>query len=174
MELVPIKVKIGLRADNRTADHPQWDLLPSYTEETAAAAMVGGWQYDKTSGHREVSADSPYGQQWGVLLVTEAFALEAVATFPTLVTILSEAELEDFWDNKAHAHQPDHRRDDAELQALRDELALKKELRVPYGETQIALAKALDPDNPSPGVVKNKMKKWQDAKVALDITIKAS
>ena len=172
-ELVPIKVKIGLRA-NGHADHPQWDLLPSYTEEEAAAAMVGGWKYDKTSGHAESSADSPMGMQWGVLLVTDAFAVEAVATFPALVTILTEAELETFWDEKAHAHMPDNNRQDTELRALREEMDLKKEMGIAYGDTTVELAKALDPDDPAPGVVKNKMKKWQDAKTVLDITIKAS
>lgn len=173
MELVPIKVKIGLRP-NGHADHPKWELLPSYDKETAAAAMPGGWRYDKTSGHQESSADSPIGMQWGVLLVTEAFSIEALATFPTLISVLTEDELEDFWDNRAHAHMPDYDRNDTELRGLREERDLKREMGIAYGGTEVQLAKALDADDPTPGIVKNKMKKWRDAKTVLDVTIKAS
>jgi hypothetical protein len=90
MELVPIKIKIGLRA-NGHADHPLWTLLPMITkEEDEKQYMPHGWMYDKSCGHTESRMDgdawdSSVGMQWGCLLVTKAFAEEAIKTFPTLI-----------------------------------------------------------------------------------------
>jgi len=81
MDIAAIKVKIGLR-QNGHADHPDWNKLPMAKggKDPATHMFLGGWKYDKTSGHQEVSADSPMGMQWGMLLVTEQLATEALAT----------------------------------------------------------------------------------------------
>ena len=60
--------------------------------------------YDKVSGHQEETADSPRGQQWGLLLVPDAFAQQAVTRFPAECSILTEAEAEAFYETKAVAH----------------------------------------------------------------------
>lgn len=172
MDLVPIKVKIGLRA-NGHADHPNWGLLPLAASGDPAAQMFHGWKYDKTSGHAEESVDSPVGMQWGVVLVTALFATEAVATFPALVTVLTEIELTEFWGQKAHAHMPDCRHDSDTLTALKAE----RDLRTAIGESTATvdqqIRRALNPDDSEPGIRRNPMKTWSQAKQRLGVTIVA-
>ncbi len=182
VEVVPIKVLIGLRP-NGEADHPDWTQLPlqAVDGERHEDHQIVKWTYDKSSGHEEATVDSPRGQQFGMLLVTQQFATEAVATFPTLVTVMTEAEAQDFWDNKAHAHMASERRDTSELSSLHAEFILIRDLAQEFpGNTKLQnrlaalkalLQKALDPDDPAPGVKKNKLRLWADAKVALDFTI---
>lgn len=171
MELVPIKVKIGLRP-NKHADHPDWTQLPLAQSEDPAAHMIDGWKYDKTSGHAEHTADSPRGMQWGCVLVTEQFADEAMTLFPALVTKMTEAEFETFWNEKAYAHVPANRRDADELVGLKAELDLSTALGLNTDDVRAQILKALDPDDPLPGVRKTKQKLWTDAKKVLDVTVK--
>lgn len=170
-ELVPIKIKIGLRP-NGHADHPDWYKLPLAASENPASHMFFGWKYDKTSGHKEESVDSPYGMQWGMVMVSRQFADEALATFPDLVTELNEQQAEDFWDNKAHAHLPDNYVDNDLLQSLKNELFLKKELGDDVTELKDKIRKALDPNDKEAGIKKNNIKKFQDAKVSIGFKIK--
>ena len=177
MELVPIKVKIGLRA-NGHADHPQWTLLPMIANESQEKQyMPHGWMYDKAAGHREARSgagdwDSPIGMQWGCLLVTQQFADEAVETFPTLVTIITEAEFESFYDGKCMAHLTENKYDIQTLEGLK----LEHDIKVINGEDvtdiKARMAKAVDPNDDTPGVVKNKERVWADRKVKLDVSIK--
>lgn len=172
MELVPIKVKIGLRA-NGHADHPNWGLLPLAASEDPATHMHHGWKYDKSSGHTEATSDSPIGMQWGVVLVTPKFATEALAVFPALVTVLTEPELAAFWEQKVHAHLSDCRYDPDVLVSLKAE----RDLREAIGESTAALdqriRRALNPDDVEPGIRRNLMKTWAQAKQRLDVKIVA-
>lgn len=178
MELVPIKVKIGLRA-NSHADHPQWTLLPMVNkEQDAKQYMPFGWIYDKSCGHAESrtegnSWDSPVGMQWGCILVTEAFAAEAIVTFPTLITQLTEAEFEDFYDNKAMAHLSENSYNLQELEGLKLEHDLKMINAGNVTALKAKIAKAVDPADPTPGIIKNTGRKWADKKATIDVTIKA-
>ena len=177
MELVPIKVKIGLRA-NGHADHPNWKLLPMISkEEDERPNMSIGWVYDKACGHAESRADggdwdSPVGMQWGCLLVTEQFATEAIATFPTLITEITEAEFEDFYNNKSRAHMAENNYNIQVLQGLQLEHDLKAINNEDLTDVKARIAKAVDPDDSAPGVIKNKMKTWTNQKLATNITIK--
>lgn len=173
MDLVPIKVKIGLRS-NGHADHPDWYKLPLAQEIEPATQMSSGWHYDKTSGHKESSLDSPIGMQWGLLFVTPRFAKEAKQVFPKLIFELTEAEAKDFWENRCTAHIPENKADVNVLQALQAELALRKELGQDTIDLKIKIAKALNPEDSEPGLRKNKQKKFDEAKQALDISIVAS
>lgn len=170
MKLIPIKVQIGLRP-NGHADHPDWSTLPLAAREDPATHMFHGWKYDKTSGHTESTADSAFGVQFGLVLVTPQFAVEALATFPTLIKVLTEAELETFWDDKAHGHLPPDRVDLHVLQALN----IERQLQVSIGEPTVAIdariGEALDPNDPHPGKRKDHMRRWSDAKRRLDVTI---
>ena len=128
--VVPIRVKIGLRP-NGHADHPAWELLPMIAAEVSASAArdlidaavrkhtVGSWHYDKSSGHTVETPESPRGMQWGMLLVSKAFADQAVVAFPALVTILTQAECQAFWDTKAYAHIADEDFNIETLQGLK-------------------------------------------------------
>lgn len=170
MELVPIKVKIGLRP-NGHADHPDWTKLPLARDSIPAAHMFHGWQYDKTSGHAESSAGSPVGMQWGAVLVTSQFASEALVTFPDIVTVMTEAEFETFWNDKARAHMPAERVDVEVLQGLKAERDLLVDLGRSTTAIDIRISKALDPDNPEPGKRRDHLKTWQLAKSRLDVTV---
>jgi hypothetical protein len=169
-----IKVVIGLRS-NGHADHPDWDLLPLVTGGVRPEDhQIVKWKYDKTSGHDTESADSPLGTQLGMMLVTETFATDAVATFPTLVTRMTEAQALTFWEDKAHAHMADDRRDQGELSSLHAEFILIRDLAAEFPGNaklqnrltalKVLLQKALDPNDPAPGVRKNIERRWADVK----------
>ena len=170
MDLVPIKVKIGLRA-NGHADHPNWNLLPLANSVDPSTHMFHGWKYDKTSGHAEHTADSPLGQQWGVVLVTKQFAKEALEVFPELITVLTEVQLEDFWNNKVHAHLTDNNVNVDALNALKLEKDLLDAINADTTAIKAKITKALNPNDITPGLKVNKQKTWTTAKTQLDITI---
>jgi hypothetical protein len=169
-EVVPIQVVIGLRP-NGHADHPNWSLMPTFGNDPEPQIIVK-WKYDKSSGHQEASAGSPIGQQLGMLLVTDAFAQEAVTTFPGIVSILTEAQAEIFWNNKAHLHVPQNHFDVNLLIGLDAELNLREKLGQDTTQLKARIANALDVLHSEPGIKRNRMKRFADAKILLDITIK--
>ncbi len=176
MDLVPIKVKIGLRP-NGHADHPDWHKLPLAVDVEPKTQMSNGWHYDKQCGHKESCLDSPFGIQWGMLFVTPVFAKEAKEIFPDLIVELTEVEAENFWNSKVTAHLPENKVDINILQALHIELLLKKELDSNPTTLNILkdkIAKAINPDDIEPGIRKNKQKNFADAKQVLDITLVSS
>jgi len=165
MELIPIKVKIGLR-HNGHADHPDWTKLPMIDSDSEVRQYCpSGWIYDKSCGHQEERADSPRGMQWGCLLCTEEFANQAIVAYPDLITKLTEAEFADFYDNKARAHLSDRNYDIDVLQGLKLELDLKKELGQDTTSLKVKIAKAIDENDSELGIAKNKDRYWADYKV---------
>lgn len=176
VELVPLKVKIGLRP-NGHADHPDWKRLPlaqmgGDPQEMINRHMVISWNYDKTSGHQEDTPESPRGMQWGMILVTEQFATEAETIFPELMTRMTEAQARDFWETKVTAHMPEQGLDRDELQGL----VAERELLVARGRSTVEvdrrIDRALDPDDPALGVRRRRDKSWVGAKSHLGITVK--
>ncbi len=166
--LKAIKVKIGLK-ENGHAKYPNFNQIPATIRNNLDWSHYVdtyglGWHYDKTSGHRESTTDSPYGQQWGVLIVPEAFASEALNLFPDDVTPLTEAELEDFYDNKAHIKEPDEVIHREALEGIKAKQDLKLDLTLDQ-------LRALDPDDSTPGIVKNRKKRWKDFKKLVDVEI---
>ena len=77
MNLVPIKVKIGTRADGHK-DHPQWSLLDSALGGPAKEHAFFGWHYDSTDGPSTDSPGSPIGFHFGVRFVTPELAAAAL------------------------------------------------------------------------------------------------
>jgi len=174
MDLVPIKVKIGLRP-NGHADHPDWTKLPMINDSKEVWLNAPqGWIYDKSCGHKEHRADSPQGMQWGCLLCTKEFANEALAVFPTLVTKITEAEFEDFYNNYARAHLPENRVDINVMQGYQIELDLKEKLGLNTTALKAKIAKALDPEDKEAGIKKSKLRYWSDLKSNCGITIEAA
>ena len=174
-EGVAIKVKIGLKPNGRGdmwADYPDWDKLPLAATETHQSHQIVKWKYDKCCGHREGSVDSPLGMQWGMMVVTQQFADEAVAMFPDKVTVMTEAEAEDFWDNKAHAHMPENKVDSEVLGNLNTELQLRKALNQDTTALEAKIVKALDPKDKEAGVSEQKEKLYANAKANLGFAIK--
>jgi hypothetical protein len=176
-EGVAIKVKIGLR-ENGHADHPNWGLLPMVQGGiTPESQQIVKWKYDKTSGHDEDNGgDSPVGTQFGMMIVTEQFANEAVATFPVgVVTILTEAEAAIFWDDKAHAHVAENQVNSQMVADLNNELQLHIAADSPAPIINALKAKAknaLNPVHGENGIKKHKSKKFVDAKGHFGFTIK--
>lgn len=168
INLKALKVKIGLNADG-TAQYPNFEKLDviqsspmAWTKYVDVQGM--GWLYDKTSGHKDETANSPRGQQWGMLLVPAEFADQAVAMYPNECTSLTEVEAQSFFEEKAKVNEPHIKADDSVVNALR----AKKEAGLTLTQEDLD---ALDPDKPNPGVVKNQEKKWSDYKVAKNINI---
>jgi hypothetical protein len=170
-ELVPIKVKIGLKA-NGHADYPDWTQMPMIiNDQDMRTYCPDGWMYDKSSGHQEETLDSPRGQQWGYLLGTRAFVDQAKTTFPTLITELTEAEFETIYEENITAHIPENKYDEKVLTGLKTELDLKTTLLQDTAALKTKIAKALDPNDTEPGIKKDKTKKWTDFKALRGITI---
>jgi len=187
-EVVPIKVKIGLRP-NGHADHPAWERLPMIAGPLAGNLsperidiqvrqhMCGSWHYDKQSGHEVSTVDSPRGMQWGMLLVSRRFADEAIATFPTLISVMTQAETQTFWDTKAYAHLPDENIDGDTLNALqtrRNLLLARNASQARIDAVHTDIDKALDPNDTSPGVKRNLLRRWADQFTRLGITFHPS
>jgi hypothetical protein len=138
-----------------------------------------GMHYDKTCGHKEDSAESPFGHQFCCLCVPEAFAYEALALFPTKVFEITEVDFEDFHDNKAHAHEPDESISADILNGLSARRSLMVALEKTVGDAEaiakldIKIAKALDPlDKTEQGVLKNDNRLWADSKAVKGIELK--
>lgn len=181
--IVPLKVKIGLRP-NGHADYPAWERLPliaqmlepGFLREAVDAAVrqhvVGSWHYDKTAGHEVDTPDSPRGMQWGMLLVTRAFADQALVTFPSVVTVMTRTEVAAFWETKAYGHLPDEDLDAPILTALQSRRALMVARGVPppaLAALDTIIDRALDPLDSHPGVRRNPRRRWTDQPARLGI-----
>ena len=173
-EGVAIKVKIGLRP-NGHADHPLWAILPMVQGGiTPESQIIVDWKYDKCCGHKEDNGgDSPAGMQWGMVIVTEQFANEALVAYPSTITKMTEAEAKAFWNNKACAHIPKDKVYSKALSDFNAELALKKAVGQNTASLEARIIKALDRnDDSEQGVHKNKGKDFDDAKTHHGFTIK--
>ena len=88
---------------------------------------------------------------------------------------MTEAEAEDFWDNKAHAHLDEFRRDVDLLAGLKMELDL---LQAVGGQAarvtalKAKIRKAIDPDDPEPGLKRNLEKRWALRKPTSGVVLK--
>lgn len=169
-ELTPLQVQIGLKVTGGRLFHdfPDFNTLAVviasgldwsvYVDKEGAS-----WFYD-TCGHADEEPGSPRGTWLGVLLAPDAFATQAVAAFPTLTTILTEAAWEIFYDTKHAKEAPD---EDIDVEIVKG-LESKTALGQPLTANQV---KALDPADDAPGIRKNKNKAWADFKVRTGITI---
>lgn len=166
--LVPIRLKVGLKEQTGHAKYPNFNLISSGIRKGMDWSHYIdthgiGLHYDKTCGHKEESAESPFGQQWACMCVPADFAQQAVAIFPDTVSIISEVEFEDFYDNKAHAHESDEHIDTDVLEKIKAKEAM--------GVAVPEKAAAIDPLNSARGIRKNTNKKWADAKIKMGVNI---
>lgn len=184
MNVVPIKVMIGLRA-NGEADHPDWTTLPiagvSKNKEDRESKIrehsLGSWFYDKMSGHEDDTIDSPRGVWFGMRFVSPQFASEATAAFPTLVTIMTKSECAAFWDNRVFFRQGNDLIDTDILQGLKAQrdllIAVDPTNLIALTALDAKIRKALDRTDFEPGVKANDMRRFATAKVKLGITFDA-
>lgn len=185
-DLAAIRVRIARATDGR-AKYPAFGSLPSVQASgldwSQYVDVHGlGWQYDQTSGHDDETADSPAGQQWGMLIVPETFADEAVAAFPAECSRLTEAECQAFYDDKAHVREPDELADETLLSALNSQRQLLAALVADDpGDTKSTdaltalkarIRRALDPVDSEPGVRRNPNRRWTDRKARSGVVFK--
>lgn len=188
-----LKVKIGLKPDG-SADYPNFGSLASVQASGLDWSRYidthgKGWMYDKSSGHNDDDVDSPAGQQWGLLVVPEAFATEAVAAFPATCERITEAALEAFHDARCTAHIPEDQFDESLVNSLANayQSLLQIEISDPLyagltaGQKNkitslrqslaVRLVKALDPDDVEPGRKRNLRKLWATRRVKEGVTV---
>lgn len=190
MELVPIKVRIGLNS-KRQHDYPNFNLVSSEVRKgmdwsNYIDAFGTGWHYDKVCGHRETDEgndqvpmghrhrNTEVGVQFGVMCVPEDFALEAESLFPNAVEILDEDELQSFYEERCTVFEPDEEID----KDVVDHLMMKQKLEdagllpAPTEAEKASRRRMLDKEQNVPGIRKNKRKRWADFKASRGVTIK--
>lgn len=159
--LVPLRVIIGLN-EKGWHDYPNFDSLDKSVRGNQKWShfvdRFGGWHYDKQCGHADHDPENgtPAGQWCGMLLVPRDFADAAVEAFPERCSVMNEEDAEAFYDERAHAHEPDIHDDLHVLQAM--------SARHSVGITEDSDANALDVDHPARGRRRNKTKTWQGFK----------
>ena len=170
MAHVALKVRIGLHP-NGNAKYPDFNRIASGVRDGMDWSIFvdkhGGWHYDQLAGHADddPAESSPVGVQWGMLVVPEAFATEAVSKFASDVTILSKAEATIFYENRGHARDAAIQESVEVLQAI----AAKRSLGILEDRGDID---ALNPDHPAVGRRRNKLKTWADFKTQRGITMR--
>jgi len=100
--------------------------------------------------------------------VPEKFAVLASQRFPNEVEILNEEEWADFYDNRAHVNDKEEFVDLEALQTLK----LKKEFGIVSAADDVKLQRALDPEDSTPGIRRNKGRYWEDTKNIKRVKIK--
>lgn len=173
MHLVPLKVTIGLKTDERgrrVHAYPPFNDLPlSLRDDMDWSYFVdkfGGWHYDKCCGHAEEDLEigSRRGFWLGMICVPKAFADEACRQFAGTCQVLSDEEAAEFYEHRCHIHEPAVKEDVNVLQAI----AAKKAVGIELSEDD---ANAMDENHPMPGRRKNKLKTWQGFKESRGITV---
>ncbi len=174
--LVPIKVKIGIK-DNGNAKYPNFNALQEVQNKNMDWSKYVdvhglGWMYD-CCGHKEEQMDgdewdSPFGQQWGVLVVTKEFADEAITRFPNECEKLDETRLEAFYNSR---HARDFPEENINEEALKVYEVKERNKIILTSEEETRKAKALDPNDSEPGIVKNPRKKWANYKSHVGVEI---
>lgn len=170
MDLVPLKVKIGLKQNGQHAFPPFNELSSELRDNMDWSYFVdkfGGWHYDQISGHADNDPldDSPKGMWLGMLLVPEDFALAAVDKWPNQCSIISETDAEIMYEQRCHVRDPEIKEDTDILQAIK----AKRDLGIPEDQGDL---NALDPDHPQVGRRRNKRKSWNSFKQQEGIIIK--
>ena len=162
MKLVPLRVLIGL-TDKGFHKNPAFNDIPKATRGGADWSVFidrfGGWHYDNQCGHADHDPvnGTPAGTWCGMFLVPKDFADAAVGKFPDECTVMTEAEAEKFYDERAHLHEPEINDNVEVLQAI----VAKRALGIDDSDED---RNALDPDHPSAGRRRNKTKTWKGYK----------
>ncbi len=176
--LVALQVVVGTDPVTGFAQYPNFNLISNAIRKGMDWSKYldvygGGMHYDKTSGHKEESVASPYGQQICSMTVPEDFAEQAVSLFPTIVTAMTPTEFETFHDTKAHAHEPDDVVDTDALNGLNTQRALMTAISQDTTVLDAKIVRALDrTDRTENGVKENIRKRWSGASIEKGITLK--
>jgi len=161
---VPIKVILKRKPGGNLVDWPDFNRISEHIRQGMKWShyidVIGiSWHYNKVEN---LGTGADNGEACSCVPLD--FAEEAVKLFPDRVSTMTELEFQDFYDNKAHAHEPDEHMD---LEILKG-IQLKKSLGIALTTNQ---EKAIDPNTEVRGIRKNKQKKWSDAKPNFKIKI---
>lgn len=166
--LIPIKVKLIMKATGEGIDWPDLNQISEEIREGLAWSRYIdirgiGWHYNKVSN---LGKGGDYGE--AATCVPETFANAAVALFPDKISILTELEFEDFYDNYSHIEEPDEEIDFEIIQGIQ----AKQALGLTLTSQQLS---AIDPNTDTRGIRKNKNRFWVDykASIGLEITQRA-
>lgn len=186
MELVPLRLKVRQGAGAPDAQgrvfnqwiYPDFDAIPSDLRGgvswTAFIDRYGGHMIDNCCDFHEVDDyNGEHGMKYTGFLVPPEFADAAVARFPDQVEILSEEEWEKFHDTRVTVHMPDEQVHADSLNAIRAKHGITSGPLTATAAMSAAEKNALDPDHPSPGIVRNTRKYWKDIKAKRQVTIRA-
>lgn len=168
--LVPIKIKIekDIKDGNVVARYPDFGTINGVNWSVYFNSFGIGIHYDKVDN---IGNGAEY--EYIVTAVPKSFAITAVEKFPLLVSIITEEELEDFYDHKSHVYDPTELIDDRAIQMIYYRVFLEDKgvISSPDIKTKNDRVKALDPNDPTPGIRKNVKKTWKDFKNAFGINI---
>lgn len=175
LDLVPIKIILRRRV-NGNADYPEFNKIdPKIRHDMAWSIYIDaygvGLHYDKIE-------NLGTGHDFGVActLVPEDFAIAASIhpDFKGVVSIISEAEWEEHYNNRAHAHEPDDILDTEVLQGIIARRTLEDigELDPPSEELKARRKKALDPKNKKArGIRMSDRNTWAKFQATIECTI---
>jgi len=169
IDMIPIKIKVTKGADGRFV-YPKFKQTLKYFKDNPDYKGESLY-YDKVYDCKVESLDSPIGMRWCMKLVPVEFAQQAVAAFPDTVSIMTDVEAEDFYNNRAVKHLSDKNYNLIVLDGLQKELELKTALNLDTTDLKVEIAKAIDPEDETPGVTINKEKTWTGMKTLRGINI---
>ena len=163
--LTPIKIKI-VRGTTQGMVYPDFNTLdPSVRDNMNWSRFFDkkgiGWCYDQVDNMCSTGNEF----EFGVALVPPAFAAAAIASFPTLVSAMNEAAFQTFYNTKSRVAEPDMHYDNETLQAMSAAESLGHTISA--GQKN----KSLDPDDLTPGIIRNRKKTWALVKGDRSITI---
>ena len=162
MELVPIKISISIKSTGAAAGqhlYPDFGAMEAVRRSglnwSRYIDIYGtGWHYCRKSGHTDddPAIGSPAGHQHGMLLVPKAFADQAVAAFAE-VEKMTEAEAKSFYESRCMVGAVETV-DNADVLTA---MAAKRQLGIEETDQD---RRALDPNDPTPGIIKNERATW--------------
>jgi len=160
-DLVPIKIKLCMKmVDNeKRIDYPALNNLSSNTRKglgwSVYVDIYGiGLHYDKVE-NLGTGADCGYA----CTCVPKDFADAAANKYSLLISIISEAEFEKFYNERSHVYEPENIINHERLMGLKAAIDLGA-LQANAPE----VTKALDPTDRCAGICKNMNKTWADCK----------
>ncbi len=175
MDLVFIRVLIRSTPE-KPMKYPDFGALDGDVRDNQNWAVFmdrwGGQHIDKKSKMKEADDVTPMGLQHCMYAVPAKFALAAVNMFPEEVSILSEVDAAAFYDDRAHAHEDENRMDENKINYIRAKYGVEGNIfSADTKDWDAEDLKALDPEDITPGIVKNVNKKFAGFKASKDINV---
>lgn len=182
MELTAIKVIIGRKSvgsvtRNAWPDFNAIDATIRGSQDWSHYIDTLGlaWHYDVVAPFGQSDSESPNPlEMFVVTAVPDDFAQEAVRLFPAQVEILDETEFARLYDDRARVDDADALIDPTIVDGIRAKYGIIGDITDPAALAQMTVREraALDPEDPTPGIVDNKAKTWAKYKPTRGATIR--